>query len=184
MCETWAFNIERYTRFTECEDSPYDNNERANVGLLAGAAWSCGNIALEEFQSSKGREGNVVNGRVDLWLMSENKKEEWVEAKFKRMSIDGNYINNINAVLNLATKDAQHTKGDDDVTSIGLVFIVFYMKERSPTEVLNSLDTAILNINKQVNADIMAWCFPERDVEHVDKDGYIIPGIIMLGNRV
>lgn len=184
MCETWAFNIERYTRLTQNGDSPYNNNERANVGLLAGAAWSCGNIALEEFQSIKGCEGQEANGRVDLWLCSENNKEEYVEAKFKKMSINGDYLKHIDTTLNFAIDDAKHTKGDDDVSSIGLAFIVLYMKEREPIDVLDSLDEAITNINKNIDVDIISWCFPERDVEHVFEDGYIVPGVIMLGKLV
>ena len=184
MCNTWAFNIERYTRLTYQGDSPYNNNERANIGLLAGAAWSCGNIALEEFQSLKGGEGNETNGRIDLWLCSENKKDEYIEAKFKRMSINGNYLKNIKATLEAAVNDAKYTKRDDDEISIGVAFIVFYIKEHSVNDVLSSLDEAIFNINKNINADILSWCFPERDVEFVDSDGYIYPGIIMLGKRV
>ncbi|WP_135383125.1 hypothetical protein [Vibrio tasmaniensis] len=184
MCETWAFHIERYARLTECGDTPYNNNERANVGLLASSAWASGAIALEEFQSVKGNDGEEVNGRIDLWLSFESGTEDYVEAKFKKMSIDGNYLNQIEQSLASTVKDALHTKGSDDVSAVAVTFIVFYMKSRSPDEVLNSIDEAILNVNKNIKADVMAWCFPERDVEHVYSDDYIVPGVLMLGKKV
>lgn len=183
MCKSWAFNIERYARLTEEGDAPYDNNERANVGLLAGAAWSCGNVALEEFQTTKGAEGDEKQGRIDLWLCNEESKEEYVEAKFKRTSVKGNYLKNVQGALDSAVSDAKFSKGDADIDSIGVAFIVFYMKEAPLEDVIHEMDTVIHEISVNIKCDLVSWCFPDKDMKHVFSDGYIVPGIVMVAKR-
>ena len=54
LLEEWLLVNERYCRVMKGEDAPFIYNERAHVGLLAGAAWRCGRISLEEFQCKKG----------------------------------------------------------------------------------------------------------------------------------
>jgi len=183
MCKSWAFNIERYARLTDSGDAPYDNNERANVGLLAGAAWSCGNIALEEFQTTKGGEGKEKQGRIDLWLCNESSQEEYVEAKFKRTSIKGNYLKNIQTTLDQAVKDAYFSKGDEIIDSIGIAFIVFYMKQTSIENIIKEMDEVLDNVVSNIKHDLVSWCFPDRDMQHVFDDGYIVPGIVMIAKK-
>ena len=184
MCKSWAFNIERYSRLTDEGDAPYDNNERANVSLLAGAAWSCGSIALEEFQTTKGNDGAEKNGRADLWICNENSYEEYIEAKYKRMSINGDYMKNIEKVLDLAVKDASFSKGDYDVDSIGVAFIVFYMKSAPLQDIISKLDNIIDNISVNLKHDLVSWCFPDRDMKYVFNDDYIVPGVVMVARKV
>ncbi len=184
MCHSWAFNIERYARLTIEGDAPYDNNERANIGLLAGAAWSCGNIALEEFQTTKGAQDSERNGRIDLWLCDENTQEEYIEAKFKRMSVNGDFVKNISSTLQDAVSDAEFSKGDQDIDGIGVAFIVFYMKERPMNDVLDEMDCVLSKTIADVEYDLISWCFPEKDIKHVFSDGYIVPGILMLAKKV
>lgn len=163
MCKSWAFNIERYTRLTELGDAPYDNNERANVGLLAGAAWSCGNIALEEFQTTKGTGKNEKNGRIDLWICSENGTEDCIEAKFKRMSLKGDYLTHIQSTLDKAVDDADFSRGgDEDIASVGIAFIVFYIKNSPISDIIKALDSAIQDVRSNVEHDLLSWCYPER----------------------
>jgi len=184
MCETWAFNIERYTRLAQNNKRlPYDNNkpynktERANVGMLAGAAWSCGNIALEEFQFDKA-DGK---GRVDLWLCNENYKDEYVEAKFNRTSIKGKYLAKIKDTLDAAIEDAKRSKGKNDFSFVGVAFIILTVKKQELNVVLELLEQAISEIDKEIDNDLLAWCFPEQDLKHIHPNGLIAPGVIMLG---
>ena len=53
ICEEWLLINERFSRLTEGGGEAFACKERANIGLLAGAAWKCGRIALEEFHSIK-----------------------------------------------------------------------------------------------------------------------------------
>ncbi len=45
LLEEWSLLIERYCRISE-GDAPYWYTERANIGLIAGAAWRCGWLSL------------------------------------------------------------------------------------------------------------------------------------------
>ena len=95
LLEEWILSIERFSRITN-GDVPYWYNERANIGVLAAAAWRCGRIALEEFQyekidvSSNGETDETAqnhwNGRCDLWI-SNDRSAEIVEAKFKWLNM-------------------------------------------------------------------------------------------------
>lgn len=183
ICEAWAFNLERYCRLADVGDIPYYTNERANVGFLAGAAWSAGAIAMEEFPCDKGTTGNEVSGRVDLWICSENGKEEYIEAKFKSVSVHGNYINQINKVMEKAIAAAQHTKGDSDSRTVAISFIAFEINEPSSDKVLEYSENALIDISKQVDFDLLAWCFPESCVEYV-ADDWVFPGIVMIGKVI
>lgn len=95
LMEEWILSIERFSRITD-GDVPYWYNERANIGVLAAAAWRCGRIALEEFQYEKidvssdeetdETAQNKWNGRCDLWI-SNDRTAEIVEAKFKWLNM-------------------------------------------------------------------------------------------------
>ncbi len=183
MCKSWAFNIERYTRLTELGDAPYYYNERANVGLLAGAAWSCGNIALEEFQSIKGTGNNERHGRIDLWICSENGTEEYIEAKYKCMSLKGDYLTHIKSTLDEAVEAANFSRGDGEIDGVGIAFIVFFIKENPISDIIKALDFAIQEVSSNVEHDLLSWCYPERDMKHVYDDGYIVPGILMVAKK-
>lgn len=69
LFEEWILAVERFCRLSP-GDAPYWYTERANVGTLAGAAWRCGWIALEEFQGDKSEQSLGWRGRLDLWLSS------------------------------------------------------------------------------------------------------------------
>ncbi|MBV9468897.1 MAG: hypothetical protein JOZ57_06590 [Abitibacteriaceae bacterium] len=62
LLEEWVLLIERYCRLAPGK-APYWYSERSNVGLLAGAAWRCGWISLEEFQAEQARPG-VAGGSL------------------------------------------------------------------------------------------------------------------------
>lgn len=65
ILETW---IDLQHRFYESVGHvAYCYNERANVGLLAAAAWHCNHLAIEEFTTRKGN-GWRGPGRVDLFV--------------------------------------------------------------------------------------------------------------------
>ena len=58
---TWQERVIKYCEDV-LDDSPWAYTERANVGMLAAAAWQLGGVALEEFQHPRS-EGA---GRCDL----------------------------------------------------------------------------------------------------------------------
>ena len=65
--KAWELSILRYYERTD-HDLPWWYTERANISLLAAAAWLCGGIALEEYPIEKGFCGDNYEGRADLYL--------------------------------------------------------------------------------------------------------------------
>lgn len=108
IMEEWMLSIERYTRIMNGNDAPYYYNERANISVLAGAAWKSGWVALEEFQSKKGyRNRAKTNGRTDLYFANEA-DEELIEAKFEWICMGSENISNmVQETMGRATIDAK-----------------------------------------------------------------------------
>ena len=80
LLEEWILLLKRYCRFMG-DDAPYFYSERANIGVLAAAAWRAGWVALEEFGI---RKHTKQKGRADLWFWPiDQDKEEYIEAKQK-----------------------------------------------------------------------------------------------------
>ncbi len=191
LFEEWILAIERYCRISD-GDAPYWYNERANISVLAGAAWRSGWIALEEFQMTKvdiDDETNevIVNddfvkrlGRADLYISS-GSSNEYIEAKFRWLSLDSkDLIGNISRTHEKAQKDALKAKGMGDTTHIAVTFVAFYAKEKK----LEIIDELISNAVEQfgdIDSHAFAWCFPEvmRDSTH-DVSKNTRPGVAIF----
>ena len=120
LMEEWLLAIERYNQISKV-DVPYWYTERANIGVLSGAAWRCGRVALEEFQHEKVEVNedlkpekeniNAWNSRCDLWMNGEA-GEGIVEAKFRSVNmLASNSITTAEASLQNALIDARATRG-------------------------------------------------------------------------
>ena len=186
ICEEWLLVVERYSRRTDGGDEAFGMGERANIGLLAGAAWRCGRIALEEFQNKKLHNGEEKNGRSDLWLCDEADKEEYVEAKFKWVSLNSKDVVGIcDETLKKACEDAVDTRcGDKDTVGVGVAFIAFYTKEKSKDEMIEKIHSAIDDIKNKSKYDVISWCFPEKSRAYKYDNNNITPGIMMLARKV
>lgn len=93
VLQAWIDSVQQYNKLFKGNDLPYWYNERANVSVLAGAAWKAGFVALEEYQTQKtslpAKEPMAVEsetpeqpieGRNDLYIGDQ--MHEWViEAK-------------------------------------------------------------------------------------------------------
>lgn len=196
LLEEWVLAVDRYCRITQ-DDTPYWYNERANVGILAGAAWRCGWIALEEFQSykmdmSQSQSDENINsenpqrwlGRADLYLGSDNHHEN-IEAKFKWVCLTSDKkIQIIEDCLDRACKDALNAKGDGISDDVGMCFIPFYIKEAKADMIDEKIDKLIEELSG-VKADAYAWNFPQtiRSLPHeVSKN--IRPGIAVFAKKI
>jgi hypothetical protein len=192
LLEEWLLSIERFSRITD-GDVPYWYNERANIGVLAAAAWRCGRIALEEFQyekidvSSNGETDETAqkkwNGRCDLWI-SNDRSEEIVEAKFKWLNMRSEKMTEFAAsCLESAVSDAANTKGNDEIKAIGVAFLPVYAKadKVGDIEALEKVIAETIVSACQSPADLVAWCFPKRLRDHIgEKYNNYLPGIILL----
>jgi len=186
ILEEWLLGIERFCRVTGGDEAPYWYNERSNIGVLAGAAWRCGRVALEEFQFVKGFKNKPKwLGRADLWIASDQ-HEELIEAKFKWCSLNSrNGIASVaNDTLDLATSDAKKSRGGGlELKAIGVAFVPFYTKECEIEKLGSLIDSAISNL-KTSNYHAMAWCFPRETRQSNSAKGNYLPGIVMLAKNV
>lgn len=185
LVEEWSLAIERYCRMVGGGDAPFNFRERANIGLLSGAAWRCGRIALEEFRhEKKSKKGRERSGRADLWLSSEE-DEELIEAKFKWVSLRSkDFVGIANTELGKAKKDADDTRNDDDeITAIGVSFLATYLKEGHIDSIEGLIRESIKHM-QEVDADLIAWCFPKEERNEVYGNGNILPGIFMLAKAI
>lgn len=199
LMEEWMLCIERYCRLSN-GDAPYWYTERANVGLLAGAAWRCGWIALEEFQSEKidvsanettsktnAAPKTTWNGRCDLWMASE-KSAEVVEAKFTWLNLLSKQLPELaGACLELALQDAANTQAGTDVKAVGVAFLPIYAKadQIGDETALTTLLHETLPRLETLPADLVAWSFPKGLRAHVGEQyNNYLPGVLLLAKVV
>jgi hypothetical protein len=199
LLEEWILSIERFCRITD-GDAPYWYNERANIGILAAAAWRCGRIALEEFQHHKidaslddeqlDQEQNTRYGRCDLWI-SDDRKAEIIEAKFRWLNMLSNKMDELaGSCLKAAVLDAKSTVKvrPDIIRGIGVAFLPTYAKSEKVGDE-NDLEKVIFNsissVCKNTDSDIVAWCFPKLLRKHVgEKYNNYLPGTILIAKTV
>lgn len=186
LLEEWMLAIERYTRIMDGEDAPYYYNERANVSVLAGAAWRAGWIALEEFQSEKGyRNKAKTNGRIDLWLAND-KDEELIEAKFKWICMGSDRLGGmVNETMDWAVDDAKRSRANNsDVKAIGVGFFPVYKKSTMIDEA-DELIASTIDAFSQLDYHVMAWCFPPQMRDHISESSdNLLPGVVMLAKNI
>jgi|GEM_PF-1333562 len=185
LFEEWLLCTERYCRVSAGEDAPFIYTERANIGILAGAAWRCGRIALEEFQYEKREKRKKWDGRADLYIASEKNGEELIEAKFGWMSLryPGKAIDRVAYVLDAAVQSAKQTKGaDNDLTCLATAFLSASL----PKEHFDILEERIDSIVSEVSnsAHGVAWCFPKEYRHIVSHKNNYTPGVILFVNHL
>jgi len=186
LLEEWLLCIERYCRVAAGEDAPFIYTERANIGVLAGAAWRCGRIALEEFQYQKGyKNKRKWNGRADLYLASED-DEEMIEAKFGWLSLSSpeRVKMRIQTVLSLAAMDAKKTKGSHTGTScVAVAFLPAWLPTKQGPERLEQKISAAIATLPETKCHAVAWCFPKEYRLVESSNGHYTPGVIMAASN-
>jgi hypothetical protein len=187
VIEEWGLMIDRYCRIFDA-DAPYWYTERANVGLISGACWRVGLIALEEFQHSKGYRNQSKNvGRADLWIGS-SQREIFVEAKQKEISLDSTDLQDvISSSLAEAKDDARKTKKHlSDVSAVAMVFIpVYASKEYKVEEINERIDLFIEKVRNEFKGKLIFWHFPPGARQLVGQNKELCwPGLIVLGEEV
>ena len=197
--EEWPVAIDRFARITG-GDVPYWYTERANSGILAGAAWRAGMIALEEYQVKKTgpatsagpeRKRKVWNGRCDLWIGSEH-ASVIIEAKQRWRDLSSkNFIPLCLDTLKSAVEDAKSTKGTSEDAAAGIAFVPLYIKRKKAPSVENLdkyLESVVEKCEEKIQTkevDLVAWCFPNSMREYTNqKTKNALPGVIIFGKGV
>ncbi|MDZ4190740.1 hypothetical protein OF113_14025 [Ectopseudomonas chengduensis] len=116
LLKSWVEMVERYCTQHENQDNPWWYNERASLSTLAGAAWSSGWSALEEYSSVKRQKapadgvehGDTRLGRVDLFVMSPKGTSMTFEAKhaWQRIGPRANRLRYVEKGMKAAWEDS------------------------------------------------------------------------------
>lgn len=191
----WMATMQKY--HLVANDLPYWYNERANVGILAAAAWRCGYVALEEYADNKRNKKSETDndeerdrlGRVDLWIgRPDDASGELIEAKLRWLNIGtaSTSKSELQAGLNIAIDDARRSKTGKGAT-LGLTFFVpgFAADNNNPPADMEQRLQALLGDVENMEASAKAWYFPEKFRQRrFQNNGQFYPGVILLAKRV
>lgn len=161
----WISANQRYVELLNRTDCCWWYNERTNVSVLAGAAWSLGWTAIEEYPSSKKRKGdteeipdsNTSKGRVDLYIKNELKSIA-LEAKHIWHNLDKD-INKDICYIDYARSDTECLINQAD-RHFAATFIVFYTTENLNAFILEERITATINHTiKNISNDAISYAY-------------------------
>lgn len=190
VLENWITIVSEYSAAFRSDDACWWYTERANVGILAAAAWRTeGWLALEEYSTTKRSEskGESKNGRCDLYLgkkIGKNHSQSFaLEAKrcyisFTRQNDGGK----IGGSIESAWGDAGNLMKDEAERRLACTFILPYIKasdnlhEDALTEKLTKFFD---EIKSNLEWDAIAWIFPKHSRTLKNVEGFYYPGVIL-----
>lgn len=182
LLEEWIACTNDYIGVWDGKDLPYWYNERANVSVLAGAAWRSGYTALEEFQAKKkASEVDEKTGRNDLYITN-RQHAAYIEAKVVFPDIQ-KYASATAERLNLAVNDA-HIIIDsaEDTIKIGAVFVAPHNKVHPASH--EKIDSFINSISL-IDCDAVAWCshpLAQSQISHDERYYPVIAVVLKLAS--
>lgn len=161
----WISANQRYVELLNRKDCCWWYNERTNVSVLAGAAWTLGWTAIEEYPSGKKIKGytgenpdsDTRKGRVDLYIKNELKSIA-LEAKQIWHNLDED-INNAICYIDYARSDAGYLIKQAN-RHFAATFMVFYTKENLNAFILEERITATINHTiKNISNDVISYAY-------------------------
>lgn len=174
LLKKWISLITNYCLVMKGDDAPYYYSERANIGVLAGAAWKTGWLALEEFSIKKRGQ---KRGSSDLWIYPTNlEREEYIEAK------QAWSINSADDKLSQAVKDVRKLPKDKDYIRIGVAFVCHGIHEKFEPKIRQKIQQ-VIETAIGIECDAIAWSFPvsSRKLRGGSQFNHIIyPGVLLL----
>jgi hypothetical protein len=181
LLEEWCALVGRYCQVTNGVDTPYDHNERANVGLLSAAAWRVGLIALEEFPSQKRKEKDAGDGRCDLWIRSAGAEEGApFEAKYAQVGPENARAEAEN-LLKKACEDAKNLSDEWFVERqrYGLAFCSLSVQITEKTDVERCIASVLKELSS-LDLAAIAWAFPPIMRKPQTNDNWYRPGVFLM----
>ncbi|AIK13478.1 MULTISPECIES: hypothetical protein [Pectobacterium] len=188
----WIQANQRYVDLLGKKDCCWWYNERTNVSVLAGAAWSLGWAAIEEYPSNKRMKGclqentDTSKGRVDLYITNKN-DDVAIEAKHAWYNLDN--INESNAITNFkmdeARSDANRLVGQAD-RHFSATFVVFYTKINSQEIIAEEyieqlIDGAIPNYRREC---VSYAYLIDQQFMFKNELGYYYPSVALILEEV
>ena len=179
VLEEWLLLNERFSRIKGGGASAFGYGERANVSLLAGAAWRSGYIAITEFAHLKESGGDSQKGRADLEISTPDCTDV-IEAKFRWVELSSKRRRDkIREVMVEARVDALRSQKPDQYRhAIGMAFVGTYIKGKRKAH----MDDLILQTIRQICEEdfaMVAWSFPSEERKEPTLEGNYTPGVIL-----
>ena len=172
VLERWFDCIDRYNAVRGDNDTPYWHNEKANLGLLAAAAWMAEMVTLQDAATRKQNEEGERNVSADLLIASSD------ERAFIQATQRWPKVNNLNLTQPLleATSDAKRISYASDL-KLGCLFVAPQKAQQSATP--EELQDMIDDLQKE-NTCAVAWYFPYAYRKLRNEGGQYHPGIAVL----
>lgn len=173
----WSDCIKDYIKCTNGDDIPYWWNERANISLLAGAAWrQRGFIALEEYPSKREVKEEIKDCRIDLYI---GNKPHDIVIEFKQGWLQPKTTDyQLRQIVSKARHSVQD-RYEAEYRTGGVYWTVMIPIIYNNDDVKSIIDEQIKRIRKIKNINLLAWCFPKATRNLVDrKKDFFYPGII------
>lgn len=172
VLERWFDCIDRYNAVRGDNDTPYWHNEKANLGLLAAAAWMAEMVTLQGAATRKQNEEGERNVSADLLIASSD------ERAFIQATQRWPKVNNLNLTQPLleATSDAKRISYASDL-KLGCLFVAPQKAQQSATP--EELQDMIDDLQKE-NTCAAAWYFPYAYRKLRNEAGHYHPGIAVL----
>lgn len=191
ILKTWTELVLRYSDTFPQDDACYWFNERANVSMLAAAAWKTRGdwLALEEFSTYKyGEDAALKNGRCDLWISRPNNDTSFaIEAKqvWQRIGdrVEDTY-QRVREGMTRARRDASKLHKTEAKTRVAGCFVVpsIPASQAKGESFRKSLAKWLKDLQENVPADAIASVFPESSESLEAGNGRIYPGVCLLLN--
>ncbi|WP_434558209.1 hypothetical protein J3P95_18465 [Pseudomonas sp. Z5-35] len=172
VLERWFDCIDRYNAVRGDNDTPYWHDEKANLGLLAAAAWMAEMVTLQNAPTRKQNEEGERNASADLLIASSD------ERVFIQATQRWPKVNNLNLTqpLQEAASDAKRISYASDL-KVGCLFVAPQKVQQSATP--EELQDMIDDLQKE-NTCAVAWYFPYAYRKLRNEAGHYHPGIAVL----
>lgn len=180
VLKSWIETVVEYSKLVE-GDVCWWYNERANISVLAGATWRVnGWAAIEEFSTQKHSDLKAIaTGRCDLFIT--NTQESFaIEAKQAWQKIGKRVVDKYNTAktkFNESWVDASKLSREEGGIRLGACFIspTLPLKDTTDEDYKDILLDWINGLQNELNADALAWVFPES-ARLQKSDERVFPG--------
>lgn len=190
VLKTWVKLVTRYSDSFPNNDACYWFNERANISVLAAAAWNTSTkwIALEEFSTVKhGVDGAEANGRCDLYCALENHEASFAfEAKQAWQKIGRRVTDRLAEVrsrLDDAWVDVSKLHKTQGGVRVAACFVAprIFAEEANENGGINAcLHGWMEELEEKLSFDALAWVFPKSSADLTGTRGRLYPGVCLI----
>ncbi len=183
VLDNWTSLVSEYSKCIE-DDACWWYTERANIGVLAAAAWRTkGWVALEEYSTLKrGDEKESKNGRCDLYIAKGSHNSSFAfEAKQAWQTIRNPEHQVVANRLIGAWNDAGKLNKQEAGTRVAACFIIPRIPMKLASDDFDAqLNLWVKDVLANIQWDAIAWSFPRNCRQLKNERGRIFPGVMLV----